>query len=135
MKKFHRNLNIMSLFTAVLLALAIVFWQIFMDIAISNVVLNGIIIGVSIFGIGLCFWDMFRLLPEYKWLHAYFDGRSLNGFVPRLLRPIALALHNKHARITTSVLTELLDLVSVKIEDERDSVRYITNTLIFLGLL
>ena len=135
MKKFHRNLNIMSIFTALLLVLVLLFWRTFMNIAISNVLLNGIIIGTTIFGIGLCFVNIFNLLPEYKWLHAYFDGRADSGFVPKLLRPIALALHNRHAHITTTSLTELLDLVSIRIEDERDSVRYVMNTLIFLGLL
>ena len=135
MTKFHRNFNIMSMFTAILVAVALVFWRTFMNIAASNVLLNGIIIGTTLFGIGLCFVQMFRLLPEYRWLHAYFDGRSTNGFVPKILRPVAMALHNKHAHITTSDLTELLDLVSIRIDDERDSIRYITNTLIFLGLL
>lgn len=135
MKKFHRNLNIMSVFTALLLVIVLLFWRTFMNIAASNVLLNGIIVGTTIFGIGLCFVSIFRLLPEYKWLHAYFDGRADSGFVPKLLRPIALALRNRHAHITTTSLTELLDLVSIRIEDERDSVRYVTNTLIFLGLL
>ncbi len=135
MKKFHRNLNIMSIFTALLLVGILLFWHTFMNIAISNILLNGIIIGTTIFGIGLCFVNIFNLLPEYKWLHAYFDGRADSGFIPKLLRPIALALHNRHVHITTTNLTELLDLVSIRIEDERDSVRYVTNTLIFLGLL
>lgn len=135
MKKFHKNLNIMSLFTAGLLVVLLLFWRTFMNIAVSNILLNGIIIGTTVFGIGLCFVNIFRLLPEYKWLHAYFDGHANSGFVPKLLRPIALALRNRHANIDTTTLTDLLDLVSIKIEDERDSVRYITNTLIFLGLL
>ena len=135
MTKFHRNFNIMSMFTAVLVAVALVFWRTFLNIAASNVLLNGIIIGTTIFGIGLCFAQMFKLLPEYRWLHTYFDGRSTYGFVPKILRPIAMALHNRHAHITTSNLAELLDLVSVRIEEQRDSIRYITNTLIFLGLL
>ena len=125
----------MSVFTALLLVVVLLFWRTFMNIAASNILLNGIIIGTTIFGIGLCFVNIFRLLPEYKWLHAYFDGRADSGFVPKLLRPIALALRNRHAHITTTSLTELLDLVSIRIEDERDSVRYVTNTLIFLGLL
>lgn len=135
MKKFHRNLNIMSLFTAVLLVFLMFFWKTVLNIAISNVWLNGVIIGVTIFGIGLCFVNMFQLVPEYKWLHAYFETRPKTSFVPKLLRPVSLALHNRHAHITTSTLTELLDLVSIKIEDKRDSIRYITNSLIFLGLL
>ena len=125
----------MSVFTAFLLVIVLLFWRTFMNIAVSNILLNGIIIGTTLFGIGLCFVDIFRLLPEYKWLHAYFDGRADSGFVPTLLRPIALALRNRHVQITTTSLTELLDLVSIRIEDERDSVRYVTNTLIFLGLL
>lgn len=135
MKKFHRNLNIMSIFTAVLLVFLLIFWRTFLNIAITNVLLNGIIIGTAIFGIGLCFVNIFKLLPEHNWLHAYFEGSSTRGFVPNLLRPVSLALHNKHVRITQSDLTNLLDLVSIRIEEERDSVRYVTNTLIFLGLL
>ncbi|MFQ6695695.1 MAG: hypothetical protein ACLRFP_04210 [Alphaproteobacteria bacterium] len=135
MKKFHRNLNIMSIFTALLLVLVLIFWRTFFNIAITNVFLNGIIIGTTIFGIGLCFVSIFRLLPEYKWMHAYFDGHANYGFVPRLLRPISSALHNRHVQLSTSSMTELLDMVSIRIEEERDSIRYITNTLIFLGLL
>jgi len=68
-------------------------------------------------------------------MHLYFKGQTNHGFAPKLLRPISLALHNKHINITTTDLAELLDLVSIRIEEERDSVRYVTNTLIFLGLL
>jgi len=126
----------MSMFTALLLAAVILFWQTFMNIAISNVVLNGVIIGTTIFGIGLCFVKMFKLLPEYNWLHAYFNGKRLHhGFVPKLLRPVAMVVHNRHINMTTSELNELLELVSVRIDNERESVRYITNALVFLGLL
>ena len=135
MKRFHRNFNIMSMFTAFLLAVTIFFWQTFMNIAVSNIVLNGIIIGTTIFGICVCFAKMFKLLPEYRWLHSYFDGKSIQGWTPTILRPVAMALHNRHTQITTTNLTELLELVSSRMEDERDSIRYITNTLIFLGLL
>lgn len=135
MKKFHRNLNIMSIFTAALLVFVIVFWRTFLNIAITNVFLNGAIIGATIFGICLCFYSIFKLLPEYKWMNLYFNGKPNRGFTPKLLRPISLALHNKHLHMNASDLSDLLDFVSIRIEEERDSVRYITNTLIFLGLL
>ncbi|MBO7645096.1 MAG: hypothetical protein J6S57_02185 [Alphaproteobacteria bacterium] len=135
MTKFHKNFNIMSMFTAVLLAIILFFWRTFLNIAVANVVLNGIIIGTSIFGIVICFIQMFHLLPEYRWLHAYFSGVATSGFVPKILRPIAMALNNRHTHITTASLNELLELISSRIESERDSVRYVTNTLIFLGLL
>ena len=135
MQKFHRNLNIMSLFTAALLVGIIMFWPAFISIALTNIILNGVILGTTIFGIGLCFVNMFHLLPEYRWLHAYFDARPTNGFIPKLLRPVAMALHNRHMHINTTTLTQLLELVTIRIDDERENVRYITNTLIFLGLL
>ena len=135
MRKFHKNLNIMSLFTAVVLITVLLFWKTFLNIAVTNILLNGIIIGTTLFGIGLCFVNIFKLLPEYKWLHAYFDGRADYGYSPTLLKPVAFALQNRHYKITTSNLTELLDLVALRIEDERDNIRYISNTLIFLGLL
>ena len=135
MKKFHRNLNIMSVFTAALLVCALIFWRTFLNIAITNIFLNGIIIGTIIFGICLCFVNIFRLLPEYKWMHSYFSGTPNRGFAPKLLRPISLVLHNKHIHIKPADLSNLLDMVSIRIEEERDSVRYVTNTLIFLGLL
>ncbi len=125
----------MSVFTAVLLVLGLLFWRTVFNIAITNVVLNGIIIGTTLFGIGLCFVNMFKLVPEYKWLHAYFEGRADYGYTPSLLRPISMALHNRHIHITTNTMSDLLDMVANRIEDKRDSVRYITNTLIFLGLL
>lgn len=125
----------MSIFTAILLMIVLIFWRTFLNIAITNIFLNGIIIGTTVFGIGLCFVCIFKLLPEYKWMHAYFDGHANYGFVPRLLRPISSALHNRHVQLSPSGMTELLDMVSIRIEDERDSIRYITNTLIFLGLL
>ena len=131
MKKFHKNLDFMSLFTAIVFIAILLFWKTFLNIATTNILLNGIIIGTTLFGIVVCFVNMFKLLPEYKWLHAYFDGHSDYGFTPKLLRPIAMVLHNRHIHITTETLSELLDLVSVRIEDKRDSVRYVTNTLIF----
>ena len=135
MKRFHRNLNIISIFTAVLLICGLIFWQTLFNIAITNIFLNGIIIGTTLFGIGLCFVNMFGLIPEYKWLHAYFDGRADYGYTPKLLRPVSMALHNRHVHITTNTLSELLELVAGRIEEKRDSIRYVTNTLIFLGLL
>lgn len=135
MKRFHRNLNYMSLFTAVLLVFVLIFWRTFLNVAITNVILNGIIIGVTVFGIGLCFFDMFKLLPEYKWMHAYFNGTAKMKITPSILRPVALTLNNKHTHLNTTELAKLLDLVEFRIENHRESVRYITNVLIFLGLL
>lgn len=133
--QFHRTLNRMALFTALLAAGLILFYDQFMRVAVANIYLNGIIIGTTLFGIGLCFVQMFKLLPEYKWMRAYFQGRRKADLPPHLLRSVALVLRTRPTKISASTLQNLLDMILVRFEDSRESVRYITNTLIFLGLL
>ena len=132
---FHRNLNRMTLFTALVIAGIVLFFDPFMQIATANVVLNGIIIGTAIFGIGLCFVQMFRLLPEHRWLYDYIGGKRGGALPPRILRPAALMLHARPVRISANALNSMLDMILLRFEDNRESIRYITNILIFLGLL
>ncbi len=132
---FHRNLNRMTLFMALIIAGVILFFDPFMQIATANVVLNGIIIGTAIFGIGLCFVQMFRLLPEHRWLYEYIGGKRGGDLPPRVLRPAALMLHARPIRISATALNSMLDMILLRFEDDRESIRYISNTLIFLGLL
>lgn len=132
---FHRNLNRMALFLALIIAGVVLFFDPFMQIATANVILNGIIIGTAIFGIGVCFVQMFRLLPEHRWLYDYIAGRRNGKLPPRVLRPAALMLNARPTRISAAALNSMLDMILLRFEDNRESVRYITNTLIFLGLL
>lgn len=134
-KLFHGALNRMALFTALLAAGVLYFWSDFIAIAISNIWLNGVIIGTTLFGIGLCFVLMFGLLPEYKWLHAYTMGRRRLELPPYLLRPVAQMLATRPRRISVTSLNGIMDMILMRLEDGRESIRYITNTLIFLGLL
>lgn len=133
--QFHRNLNRMALFTALLAIGLILFRAQFLQIALSNLYLNGVIIGVTLFGVGLCFVEMFKLLPEYKWLRAYTRGRRRIELPPQLLRPIAIMLASRPRQISASGLNNMMDMILLRMEDSRESIRYITNTLIFLGLL
>jgi len=132
---FHRNLNRMTLFLAVIIAGIVLFFDPFMQIASANFILNGIIIGTAIFGIGLCFVQMFRLLPEHRWLYDYTNGKRGGKLPPRVLRPAALMLNTRPTRISAAALNSMLDMILLRFEDNRESIRYITNTLIFLGLL
>lgn len=134
-KHFHGALNRMTLFTTILIVGVLYFWADFMAISIANIWLNGIIIGTTLFGIGLCFVLMFGLLPEYKWLHGYITGRRGLKLPPVLLRPVAQMLSSRPKRISASTLNGFMEMILLRFEDSRESVRYITNTLIFLGLL
>ena len=101
-----------------------------MQIATANIWLNGFIIGTALFGIGLCFVQMLRLLPEYKWLHALLIGEHMGNKEPRILRSVASVLSAYRRNLTPAVLDSVADMVQMKFEDLRESVRYITNTLI-----
>ena len=132
---FHNALNRMALFTALLVVGILYFWAEFIEISIANIWLNGVIIGTSLFGIGLCFVQIFQLLPEYRWLHNYVTGRRDMNLPPYLLRPVATMLATRPKRISATTLNGFMDMILMRFEDARESVRYITNTLIFLGLL
>ena len=134
-KHFHNALNLMALFTALLVAAVMYFWAEFIEISTANIWLNGVIIGTSLFGIGLCFIQMFQLLPEYKWLHGYTTHKRGTVLPPRLLRPVATMLASRPKRISATTLNGFMEMILLRFEDSRESVRYITNTLIFLGLL
>lgn len=131
--KFHKHLNYMALFIVLIFGLILFFGKTFMEIASSNIVLNGIIIGCGLFGIILCFYEMFALIPEYKWLRSYTGGSKI--FTPNMLRPVAIALKNRPHNISADGLNLLLDMVQSKFNDSRESIQWITNTLVFLGLL
>lgn len=132
---FHNALNRMALFTALLVVGVLYFWAEFIEISIANIWLNGVIIGTSLFGIGLCFVQIFQLLPEYRWLHDYVTGHRGMNLPPYLLRPVATMLATRPRRISATTLNGFMDMILMRFEDARESVRYITNTLIFLGLL
>ena len=135
MNRFHRNLNRMTLFVALLAAGIVLFFDPFMQIATANILLNGIIIGTTLFGIGLCFVKMFHLRPEYRWLKEYCNGKRNGSLPPHILRPVAQMLHPRPSRISASALQSILDMILLRFEDDRESVRYVTNVLVFLGLL
>ena len=132
---FHGYLNRMALFTAILAAGILYFWSEFMEISSANIWLNGVIIGTTLFGIGLCFVQIFQLLPEYRWVYGYTRGIRGTQLPPRLFRPVATMLAGRPRRISASTLNDFMDMIWARFEDSRESAYYITNTLIFLGLL
>ncbi len=132
---FHSALNRMTLFTAILVVGILYFWAEFIEISIANIWLNGVIIGTSLFGIGLCFVQIFQLLPEYRWLNGYTNGKRDLKLPPYLLRPIAVMMHARPKRISATTMNGFMEMILIRFEDSRESIRYITNTLIFLGLL
>lgn len=136
--RFHINLNRMALFTVLIVMCTVIFRDELLAMALNNIWINGIIIGATIFGIGSCFVDMFRLVPEYGWLKRYFGGKPDGKLPPFILRSLAIVLNKSRVggiKIGPNTLNSFLEIIMSRFEDQRESIRYITNTLIFIGLL
>ncbi len=133
-RSFHKNLNRMALFTAFVIGAMVLAYSDFLRLAAHNIWLNGAIIGTALFGIGLCFSDIFKLIPEYNWMKNFFAGKQNEKLPPNLLRPSAMLIQSGRVKDTNAVGTAL-DMILGRFEEQRESVRYITNTLVFLGLL
>ncbi len=133
--RFHNCLNRMALLVAAVAIMLIIFWRDFMTIASANVFINGAIVGTTLFGIGLCFVEIFRLVPEYKWWRSYIQGARNAPLPPCLLRPVAMMLRMRPMRISVGALNTIFDAILGRMDDSRESVRYVSNILIFMGLL
>ncbi len=105
----------------------------------TNPYLNAFIIGVFSFGILTCFWQVLILIQSVHWIENFANDvpGSENAQPPRLLAPLAALLRSREAnqQITSANAHSILDSVATRIDEARDITRYLTNLLIFLGLL
>lgn len=104
----------------------------------SNAFINGMIIFVLVVGILLSFRQVVRLFPEVRWVNSLQDGNSTAaGKPPVLLAPVAGIMREKigEAIITPASMRSILDSVGFRLEEAKDTSRYLTGLLVFLGLL
>ena len=105
----------------------------------TNPLLNGFIAGVFLLAVLTCFWQVLILFQSVNWIENFVQARpgyeALNP--PRLLAPLAQLLRSRGARMQISATSSqsILDSVATRIDEARDITRYLTNLLIFLGLL
>ena len=107
----------------------------------ANPKLDAIILAVLLFGI---LWNLRvvqRLLPEVRWVEMLRQPREglTTPNPPRLLAPMAsmLAARSRTDRLSLSTHTTqaMLDSLSSRLDESREISRYMTQLLIFLGLL
>ncbi len=105
----------------------------------ANLYLNGFILFVFIVGVMATFWQVFQLINSVRWIEGFTAEREGHDTVqaPRLLAPLAALMRQRGAKmqIPSGSARSILDSVAQRIDEAREITRYITNTLIFLGLL
>ncbi|WP_299981931.1 biopolymer transporter ExbB [uncultured Ruegeria sp.] len=104
----------------------------------ANLYLNGFILLVFVIGVAACFLQVTQLIGSVRWIEAFIGGVERgDARPPQLLAPLASLLRERGARsqIGSSSTRSILDSVAERVEEEREITRYITNVLIYLGLL
>ncbi len=110
-----------------------------LSVFLTNPLLNGFIALVFTIGVLSCFWQVLQLFQSVRWIRDFVQGRLGLDFsnAPRLLAPLAALLGARGAKTTipSSSAASILDSVATRIDEGRDITRYLSNLLIFLGLL
>jgi hypothetical protein len=106
----------------------------------ANPGLNALIIGVLLVGIVYSFRQVLRLYPEINWVNNFRisdPGITSDKTKPVLLAPMATMLRDRtgHLSLATGAMRSLLDSVASRLEEQRETTRYLVGLLIFLGLL
>jgi hypothetical protein len=97
---------------------------------LANPGLNGVIIAAAGLGVLIAIGHVTRLFREIAWV----NGRSTKP--PRLLAPMAriVGVEGK-APLSPQILRLVLDSVATRLDEGRETSRYLTGLLVFLGLL
>ena len=103
----------------------------------ANPFINSMIFLALAVGIFLSFRQVIRLFPEVKWVNSLQDGTASTVRPPILLAPVAGLLRERigEAVITPSSMRSILDSVGNRLDEAKDTSRYLTGLLVFLGLM
>ncbi|HEV7372323.1 flagellar motor protein MotA [Arenibaculum sp.] len=138
MSRPQRFLTRMSLFLAIVVAIAVALYPVLERAFLVNPALNGLILGVLLLGILYIFRQVLMLRPEVTWLERYRAGHAADtGSEPVLLAPMARMLGERKGRLSLSApaMRSLLDGIAARLDEGRELSRYLIGLLIFLGLL
>ena len=105
----------------------------------SNPGLNGLIVFVGLIGILLTLVRVIRLFREVSWVNNFRLGQPLHEmrYSPVMLAPMATLLGDKigEMAISTTTMRSLMDSIGSRLDESRETSRYMTGLLVFLGLL
>ena len=102
----------------------------------ANPFINSLIVFTMLIGVVLSFRQIIRLFPEIRWVNSLQAGQ-IPPTQPVLLAPVAGLLRDRLGEtvITPSSMRSILDAVGNRLDEAKDTSRYLTGLLVFLGLL
>ncbi len=134
----------MVLFLVGVAGLAALLGRSLVNAFMGNPAVNGVILGILIAGIVYIFRQVLSLDPEIRWIEGFRNHESGGGDsaagepAPRLLGSMARMLEAQQGRrvsLSATTLQALLDGIASRLNETRETSRYLIGVLIFLGLL
>ncbi len=131
----------MSVFLVLIIVGAVLLAPALIQYFMGNPAVNGVILGVLLAGIAYIFGQVIRLNPEVTWIEQYRrnpDAPRANTVNPRLVAPVATVLADRRGdkiNLSPAALRTLLDGIGTRLEENRETSRYLIGLLVFLGLL
>ncbi len=128
----------MVIFLVLVALVAIILLPQLLEAFWSSPFINGLILFVLLVGIALSFRQVIRLFPEVNWVNSLQNGTNPNAHrAPVLLAPVAAIMRDRLGEtvITPASMRSILDSVGIRLDEAKDTSRYLTGLLVFLGLL
>lgn len=129
----------MLIFLTLVAFIGAILYQPLLEAIMHNPALNGLILAVLVFGIFYAFGQVLRLYPEIRWVNAFriADPGISISHQPRLLSPMATMLRDRTGSLSlsTASMSSIMDSIGSRLDEARDTGRYLVGLLIFLGLL
>jgi len=128
----------MTIFLIIVAMVAVILLPQLLDAFWSSPFINGLILFVLLIGIVLSFRQVIRLMPEVRWVNSLQDQHiPQNVRQPVLLAPVAAIMRDRlgEAVITPASMRSILDSVGIRLDEAKETSRYLTGLLVFLGLL
>jgi hypothetical protein len=131
-------INMLLFLILVGIVVALIIPQIWAAI-LTNPVITGLILFVEGFGILYCFGQVIRLYPEINWVNGFriADPGLASTRQPTLLAPMATMLRDRTGvlSLSTTSMRSIMDSIGSRLDEARDTGRYLVGLLVFLGLL
>jgi sirohydrochlorin ferrochelatase len=130
----------MAAFVIGVAAIATLLGRAIVPFFMGNPWVNGIIVAILLAGVIYIFRQVAMLNREVTWIEKFRlnQGHIATDHMPRLLSPMATMLGSgRSGRVSLSPtsLRTLLDGISTRLDETRETSRYLIGVLVFLGLL
>jgi hypothetical protein len=131
----------MAVFVAIVAAIAALLSPALYRYFMGNPAVNGVILGLLAAGIVYIFRQVILLNPEVAWLERFRRNQAGTSteHLPRLLAPMATMLADRRGggRVSLSAVSmrTVLDGIGTRLDETRETSRYLIGLLVFLGLL